>query len=221
MFGRKKPPARPPVNMPKQGTPLTGNQRAAAAKVPKSVPMGIGLAKAAGVKPGTTVNAPAYTGGSLFGRKSRLAPKPGTPLTGEKLEMQKKLAAESKPSPVPTLLKEEQRARQEKLANANAANNRQSPLSVNPLIKPASMSQLRAGANAIRGLPQGSKQTSTRPGMSVTDAIKRASSSFNASNAPKKVASSIFKKAAGGKVSSASSRGDGCAVKGKTKGKMV
>jgi hypothetical protein len=139
MFGRKKPPARPPVNMPKQGTPLTGNQRAA----------------------------------------------------------------------------------QEKLANANAANNRQSPLSVNPLIKPASMSQLRAGANAIRGLPQGSKQTSTRPGMSVTDAIKRASSSFNASNAPKKVASSIFKKAAGGKVSSASSRGDGCVVKGKTKGRMV
>jgi hypothetical protein len=209
MFGRKKPPARPPVNMPKQGTPLTGNQR----------------------------------------------------------------------------------ARQEKLANANAANNRQSPLSVNPLIKPASMSQLRAGANAIRGLPQGSKQTSTRPGMSVTDAIKRASSSFNASNAPKKVASSIFNRRgaptptpvnknqasmsqlqaganairglqqgsqqsptsiaqqnplagknikdirsmgtafgfpgkkpgmkAGGKVSSASSRGDGCAVKGKTKGKMV
>ena len=47
-----------------------------------------------------------------------------------------------------------------------------------------------------------------------------ATSSSGSSGAPSEL-DSMFKKAKGGKVSSASSRADGCATKGKTKGRFV
>jgi hypothetical protein len=115
-----------------------------------------------------------------------------------------------------TPLKEEQRAGQEKLANANAANKRQFPLSVNSLGKPASVSQLQAGANAIRGLPQGSQQSPTSIAQQNPLAgknIKNIRSMGTAFGFPGKKPGMK----AGGKVSSASSRGDGCAIRGKTR----
>jgi hypothetical protein len=143
----------------------------------------------------------------------------------------------SAPTSAPTLLKEEQRAGQEKLANAAAA--RMNSTGVVP--KPASMSQLRAGANAIRGFPQGPKQSPTSiaqqnplAGKNIKDIRSMGTDLGFPGKKPATINTSRmltgnpvnktvrpFSMKTGGKVSSASSRGDGCAIKGKTKGRMV
>jgi hypothetical protein len=143
----------------------------------------------------------------------------------------------SAPTSAPTLLKEEQRAGQEKLANAAAA--RMNSTGVVP--KPASMSQLQAGANAMRGLPQGPKQSPTSiaqqnplAGKNIKDIRSMGTDLGFPGKKPATINTSRmltgnpvnktvrpFSMKTGGKVSSASSRGDGCAVKGKTKGRMV
>jgi hypothetical protein len=73
-----------------------------------------------------------------------------------------------------------------------------------PLGTASSMPQLQAAANAMRGLPLGSKQTPTPPSMAS-----------QISGLGLKRPGIGMKK--GGKVSSASSRGDGCAIRGKTR----
>jgi hypothetical protein len=118
--------------------------------------------------------------------------------------------------------------------------------------KPATMPQLQAGANAIRGLPQGLKQIPVnipKPGTPLAGdqragqeklanaaaAAARANPAMAAKmNSPKvgvALASKMggmggaqgmgMKKGGAVKASSASKRADGCATKGKTKGKMV
>jgi hypothetical protein len=88
-----------------------------------------------------------------------------------------------------------------------------------PLGTASSMPQLQAAANAMRGLQLGSKQTPTPPSMASQISglgLKRPGIGMKKGGEVK-----AKKMASGGKVSSASSRGDGCAIKGKTKGKMV
>ena len=112
-----------------------------------------------------------------------------------------------------------------------------------------SMTQLQSAANAIRGLRQPATQQimNAQRGQIATQAPApagvglggRSSSSpmppqlgllANATRGLPKMGGMGMKKggevkakkmASGGKVSSASSRGDGCAIKGKTKGRMV
>jgi len=63
------------------------------------------------------------------------------------------------------------------------------------------------------------KESSFKEG---TSSFKETPSTFKKGTSSFKEGTSSFKKmASGGKVSSASSRADGCAVKGKTKGRMV
>jgi hypothetical protein len=149
-----------------------------------------------------------------LGRAGQTNPKPGTPL------------------------KEEQRAGQEKLANAAAASARMNSTGVDQ--RSAPMSQLQAGKNAIQGLQQGPKQSPTSIAQQNPLAGKNIKDirSMGAAPARPKIPATIntsrmltgnpvtktvrpFGMKEGGKVSSASSRADGCATKGKTKGKMV
>ena len=132
----------------------------------------------------------------------------------------KKVAAKA-PAPAPTPVRSGFSSIRAGEARSMANRNQPAPTPVNK--NQASMSQLQAGANAIRGLQQGSPQQSSGSG-----------SIFNRRGAPTPTPPSMASKISGlglkrpgigmkkgGKVSSASSRGDGCAVKGKTKGKMV
>jgi hypothetical protein len=79
--------------------------------------------------------------------------------------------------------------------------------------------QLSLLSNVKQGLPLGSKQTPTPPSMASQVSglgLKRPGIGMKKGGEVK-----AKKMASGGKVSSASSRGDGCAIKGKTKGRMV
>ena len=56
----------------------------------------------------------------------------------------------------------------------------------------------------------------------MDDVMKDSAAEFDAKNPmPEMMKRPIVKQAKGGKVSSASSRGDGCAQRGKTKGRMI
>jgi|APGre2960657373_1045057.scaffolds.fasta_scaffold157770_1 hypothetical protein len=56
----------------------------------------------------------------------------------------------------------------------------------------------------------------------MDDVMKDSTAEFDAANPmPEMMKSPIVKKAKGGNVSSASRRADGCATKGKTKGRMI
>jgi hypothetical protein len=81
--------------------------------------------------------------------------------------------------------------------------------------KPAPKAEPKPKAAAPKAEPKAApkkKESSFKEG---TSAFKDSSSAF------KKGTSSFKKMASGGSVSSASKRADGCAIKGKTRGKMV
>ena len=61
-----------------------------------------------------------------------------------------------------------------------------------------------------------------KTGQIMDDVMKDSTAEFDAENPmPNFMKNPIVKKAKGGSVSSASKRADGCAVKGKTKGRMI
>jgi len=129
----------------------------------------------------------------------------------------KKVAAKA-PAPAPTPVRSGFSSIRAGEARSMANRNQPAPTPVNK--NQASMSQLRAGANAIRGLQQGSQQSPT----SIAQQNPLAGKNIKNIRSMGTALGFLGKKPgmkAGGKVSSASSRGDGCAVKGKTKGKMV
>lgn len=138
--------------------------KSAAAAANKPIGMGEGIARAAGVPVGTTVNSPA-----------RIAPigRPPAQKALTSAELAAGAAKELKPSGM-----------------------------ANPMLQPISTARTAPAGigNAVRSAGQNMAAQKIAQGI--------------------KVPTGMFKKAAGGKVSSASKRGDGIATKGKTKGKI-
>jgi hypothetical protein len=82
----------------------------------------------------------------------------------------------------------------------------------------AAMAAREAGAE----MPEAEEKPKAKPKTKPKAEPKKKTSSFEGRTSPFAGKTSVFKKmASGGSVSSASKRADGCAIKGKTRGKMV
>jgi hypothetical protein len=82
----------------------------------------------------------------------------------------------------------------------------------------AAIAAREAGAE----MPEAEEKPKAKPKAKPKTEPKKKTSSFEGRTSPFAGKTSVFKKmASGGSVSSASKRADGCAVKGKTKGRMV
>jgi hypothetical protein len=183
-----------------------------AAAQSKSVPMGVGLAKAAGVKPGTTVNAPAFINKS---------PLPQAPVGGSKLGASDAQAA---------------------LSKINAAKQAPYQLSTQKQMQEAAMKQQPnqkaplAGKNIgdIRKIGTGLGAFAKKPGMKAGGEVKHSDVKMD-KKVVKKAVGMHEKQLHGGKKSDMSklksggmacapkkmAKGGGIEVRGKTKGTMV
>ena len=82
----------------------------------------------------------------------------------------------------------------------------------------AAMAARESGAE----MPEAEEKPKSKPKAKPKAEAKKKTSSFEGRTSPFAGKTSSFKKmASGGSVSSASKRADGCAIKGKTKGRMV
>jgi hypothetical protein len=192
MFGRKK----PPVNVPKP---------------PVNVPKPLGQKT---LPSGMTFG---------LGRAGQTNPKPGTPLKGDQLSGQQKLAAAAGAASKPPSA--------DMINKVNALNAAQkaglgTQNKLNPLpdkIQPMTENQIgRMLADRVAGNEQVQRIGS---GLGAQLASRLGGMGRMSMGKPVGVANPNFKpgmkKGGAVKASSASKRGDGCAIKGKTKGRMV